>query len=336
MMWRATLVTVTVAVASAAYCGPGVRGQWTGAHADLVFRPNPVCEIPTVRQLVTCIGERRVHLIGDTALMLPGQGIQSSFLGCSLGKGGWHALAEAGADAPRFCQSIHKFPELAKRVWAPRTLGDLSLTYEKVDYVESIRSTAWWKKYVVGPAALELVSAAAAAETSPPAPTPSPLPASGRRLRKGAAPPPPPEPVPTAVILSAYWWHAVHPRAARAPGSKVAAPEAVMAEYLAAVRALLVELVASPAYAAYWGGSVASEGGGAAGAPGGAGGRVFWRLALPTEKDFRVEPNTMLLLKQVQVGRLQAPLPSFAFPDRHPSPPSPALCRPSTLQCGPS
>ena len=329
------LLVTSVAVASATYCGPGFRGTWSGTPASSTFRTNPQCDLPTLKQLVTCIDQRLIHLVGDNSLLLPGQAIQRGFFGCRLEKGVWYADPVTGHTGPRVCQALHKIPDLSKRTWSPHHLGHMSLTYERADYAESVRTTSWWKHFVVGERALEYVKAAAAAEaidgvSGSDAPAPP-----AARLRRGASPSPlpprPPERVPDAVVIGLYWWHAAHPRAPpRATGRARAAaadPEAsadaALLDFMASVRSLISELVASPAWGAYWG------------APGA--GRVFWRLALPSERDFRKEQSPLLVMRRIQVGGREMGSPPTPCAS---GPPLPLLrclaARPRTWRCASS
>jgi hypothetical protein len=66
-----------------------------------------------------------------------------------------------------------------------------------------------------------------------------------------------------------------------------AAADAALLDFMASARSLISELVASPAWGAYWG------------VPGA--GRVFWRLAPPSERDFRKEQSPLLVMRRIQV-----------------------------------
>lgn len=284
---KGTIAFALVAVASAVYCGPGVTGLWSGAK-DLIIFKTPQCILPTARQLSSCLGERRVHLVGDGSLQAVAQAIQSEYLGCRVDKatGGWQAAAGASDDAARFCQGLHRVTDPAKRAWTPRPLGPLALTYERADTVEGIRATRWWRTFVVGPPAKELALAAAAAEIALAAPTGTPPPLAAKRSLRA----PPPEGIPDTVILSAdprlALLRPVRGRSATAAAAVSAADSrAALAAYLASVRALLEELARSEAFQAYWGEPAATGRGDGA--------RVFWRLAPPPERDTRSAPQAL-------------------------------------------
>jgi hypothetical protein len=168
---------------------------------------------------------------------MPGQHLQSAAVSCALGADSkWHATApDAAAGDSLFCQRLHANASDGgdlKAAWLPHSLDSTALTYEPMQYIHDFRKTHFWTQYVEQDLTGKSTSLRGTLNSAA-------VPTSARR--------------PDAVILSAYWWHAVFPKllGASAPARKATGlPPAddVMADYVAGVREFLKEFAFSRAY----------------------------------------------------------------------------------------
>jgi hypothetical protein len=334
---RLVLLLMSLGLGSPApVCDNEFRVVWSGTAPGLSYKVAK-CVLPSVSQITSCLSDRWIHLVGDSTIRMPGQFLQSSFVGCQLGADGvtWLATAAgASADDTVFCQRLHGNSTGAdeqgrgdhKSAWLSHPLGSMALTYEPLHYIHDIRGTQFWSRFVSGPAASPAAGASVHGGSS--------------SSKKGAR-------FPDAVILGAYWWHAVFPKllqpstggsmaptakgpaaatAAAAAAAAAAAPSAsdIIADYIAGVKSLLTDLTASPTYASAW--RVGARGydgdddvwsacpsppfvclphtAGYWSLPG----RLYWRLTLPPETSPAHMKNELLLRRRVIVSAALIPL----------------------------